>query len=113
MGDQEEKKLVTRREVLKLAGTAAAFCTSFGFLHGGQAGVTQDKHLKIMAHKDLQLKWAQADLKWYKGNELLGTSPFPMKALKHLQSDEAAAVELKLFRGGNLLKNLGTVESKF
>ena len=106
MGNQDERKSVTRRDVLKLAGTAAAFCTSFGFLHGSQTGgVVQDKHL--------QARWQQAEIKWYKGNELLHSAPFPAKVMKHLQSDEAATVELKLFRTGKLLKNLGTIESKF
>jgi hypothetical protein len=111
MGKQEDLKTVTRRDVLKLAGTAAAFCTSFGFLHGSQVGrVVQDKH--IQEGKHLQARWQQAEFKWYNGNELLGTSPFPAKVLKHLQSDEAAVVEIKFFRGGSLLRNMGTIEAK-
>jgi len=106
MGKQEDRKTVTRRDVLKLAGTAAAFCTSFGFLHGSQtAGVVQDKHL--------QARWQQAEIKWYKGSELLYSAPFPSKVLKHLQSDEAATVEIKLFRAGQMFKNLGTIQQKF
>jgi hypothetical protein len=113
MGKQDEGKSVTRRDVLKLAGTAAAFCTSFGFLHGSQTGgAVQGKTLKMAANKELQLKWQQAEFKWYSGNELLGTSPFPAKVLKHLQSDEMATVEFKFFRGGNLLRNMGTIEAK-
>ena len=112
MGKQEDPKTVTRRDVLKLAGTAAAFCASFGFLHGSQVGgVVQDKH--IQEGKHLQARWQQAEIKWYKGSELLYSAPFPSKVLKHLQSDEAATVEIKLFRTGKLLKNLGTIESKF
>jgi hypothetical protein len=111
MGKQEDPKIVTRRDVLKLAGTAAAFCTSFGFLHGSQTGgVVQDKH--IQEGKHLQARWLQAEIKWYKGSELLYSSPFPSKVLKHLQSDETAVVELKLFRAGQLLRNLGTIEAK-
>jgi hypothetical protein len=106
MGKQEDRKTVTRRDVLKLAGTAAAFCTSFGFLHGSQTGgVVQDKHL--------QARWQQAEIKWYKGSELLYSAPFPAKVLKHLQSDETAVVELKLFRAGQMFKNLGTIQQKF
>ena len=106
MGKQEDRKTVTRRDVLKLAGTAAAFCTSFGFLHGSQTGgVVQDKHL--------QTRWQQAEIKWYKGSELLYSAPFPAKVLKHLQSDEMASIEIKLFRSGQLLRNLGTIQQKF
>ncbi|OGD36028.1 MAG: hypothetical protein A2V45_08030 [Candidatus Aminicenantes bacterium RBG_19FT_COMBO_58_17] len=105
MGKQEDPKTVSRRDILKLAGTAAAFCTSFGFLHGSQVGgIVQDKHL--------QMKWAQAEIKWYKGSELLYSAPFPVKVLKHLQSNETATVEIKLFRAGQLLRNLGTIEAK-
>jgi hypothetical protein len=111
MGKQEDPKIVTRRDILKLAGTAAAFCTSFGFLHGSQTGgVVQDKH--IVQDKHLQARWQQAEFKWYKGNELLYSAPFPAKVLKHLQSDETAVIELKLFRTGQMFKNLGTIEAK-
>jgi hypothetical protein len=112
MGKQENRKTVSRRDVLKLAGTAAAFCTSFGFLHGSQTGgAVQGKH--IQEGKHLQARWQQAEIKWYKGSELLSSTPFPSKVLKHLQSDEAATVEIKLFRTGKLLKNLGKIKSKF
>jgi len=111
MGRQDDRKSVTRREVLKLAGTAAAFCTSFGFLHGSQTGgVVQDKHFG--EYKHLQARWQQAEIKWYKGSELLHSSPFPATVMKQLQSDETAVVELKLFRAGQLFKNLGTLEAK-
>lgn len=111
MGKQKDPKTVTRRDILKLAGTAAAFCTSFGFLHGSQTGgVVQDKH--IQQDKHLQARWQQAEIKWYKGSELLYSAPFPAKVLKHLQSDETAVVELKLFRAGQMFKNLGTLEAK-
>ena len=105
MGKQDDGKSVGRREILKLAGTAAAFCASFGFLHGSQAGGTvQDKHL--------QARWQQAEIKWYMGSELLYSSPFPERVMKHLQSDETSAVEIKLFRAGQMFKNLGTIEAK-
>jgi len=105
MGKQDEGKSVTRRDVLKLAGTAAAFCTSFGFLHGGQTGgAVQGKHL--------QMKWVQAEIKWYSGATLLHSSVIPAKVAKHLESDVNATVEIKLFRSGQMLKNLGTIQAK-
>lgn len=111
MGKQDVGQSISRREVLTLAGTAAAFCASFGYLYGSQSGAAvQDKHNQLLKH--LQARWQQAELKWYNGNELLGSSPFPTKVLKHLQSDEAAVVELKLFRGGGMLRNMGTIEAK-
>jgi hypothetical protein len=111
MGKQDEGKTVTRRDVLKLAGTAAAFCTSFGFLHGSQTGgVVQDKH--IVQDKHRQEKWAQAEIKWYSGATLLHSTAIPAKVAKHLESDINATVELKLFRSGQMLKNLGTIQAK-
>ena len=113
MGKQEDRKTVSRRDVLKLAGTAAAFCTSFGFLHGSQTGgAVPSKNSKSLIVKELQERWKQAEFKWYNGNKLLGTSPFPARVLEHLQSDEMATVEFKFFRGGNLLRNMGTIEAK-
>ena len=108
MGKQEDPKTVTRRDVLKLAGTAAAFCTSFGFLHGSQTGgVVQGKQFKEW--KQLQARWQQAEIKWYSGDVLLNSSEFPSKVLKHLQSDEMATVEIKWFRSGKLQQNLGKI----
>ncbi len=105
MGKTEVRETVSRREVLKLAGTAAAFCASFGFLHGSQdVGVVQDKHL--------QMKWAQAEIKWYSGTTLLHSAAIPARVAKHLQSDVNATVEIKLFQSGQLLKNLGTIQGK-
>jgi len=109
MGDQKERNSVTRRDVLKLAGTAAAFCTSFGFLHGSQTGgQVQDKHIVQDKHR----QWAQAEIKWYAGSKLLHASAIPMIVLKHLESDANAVVELKLFRAGQLLRNLGAIQDK-
>ena len=106
MGKQEVSQTLNRRDLLKLAGTAAAFCASFGFLHGSQVGgVVQDKHA-------VQHKWERAEIKWYSGATLLESVPVPAKVLKHLQSDPAATVEIKLFRSGQLLRNLGTIQSK-
>jgi hypothetical protein len=109
MGDHKERDPVTRRDILKLAGTAAAFCTSFGFLHGSQTGgAVQDKH-KV---EDKHRQWDQAEIKWYSGNALLYSSAIPAKVAKHLESDVNATVEVKLFRSGQMLKNLGTIQGK-
>ena len=109
MGDKKERNSVTRRDVLKLAGTAAAFCTSFGFLHGSQTGgQVQDKHIVQDKHR----QWAQAEIKWYAGATLLHSSPIPSIVIKHLASDANAVVELKLFRAGQLLRNLGAIQDK-
>jgi len=109
MGKHEDPKKVTRREVLTLAGTAAAFCTSFGFLHGSQTGgAVQDKHIVQDKHR----QWAQAEIKWYAGATLLHSSAIPARVAKHLESDANATVEIKLFRAGQLLKNLGAIQGK-
>jgi hypothetical protein len=106
MGNTDERQPVSRREVLRLAGTAAAFCASFGFLHGSQdVGVVQDKHIQ-------QVKWDQAEIKWYDGATLLHSSAIPSKVAKHLQANASAAVELKLFQSGKLLRNVGTIQGK-
>ena len=111
MGEQDVGKTVKRREILRLAGTAAAFCASFGFLHDSQVGgVVQDKHR--VEDKHLQMRWAQAEIKWYSGATLLHSAAIPAKVMKHLQSSPDATVEVKLFRSGQLLRNLGTIESK-
>jgi hypothetical protein len=109
MGDKKDREKVSRRDILKLAGTAAAFCTSFGFLHAGQTGgVVQDKHRVEDKHRP----WTQAEIKWYAGSTLLYASAIPAKVAKHLESDANAVVEVKLFRSGQLLKNLGTIQDK-
>jgi hypothetical protein len=111
MGNTDEKGSVSRREVLKLAGTAAAFCASFGFLHAGQKVTeVQDKHQVMDKH--LQMKWAQAQIKWYSGATLLHSEAIPAKVAKHLQADADAVVEVKLFQAGQLLKNLGAIQAK-
>jgi len=112
MGNTDERQSVSRREVLKLAGTAAAFCASFGFLHAGQKITeVQDKH--SVQDKHLQMKWAQAQIKWFSGETLLHSEVIPARVAKHLQADVNAVVEVKLFQAGRLLKNLGTVQGKF
>jgi hypothetical protein len=110
MGKKEDPRTVTRRDVLKLAGTAAAFCTSFGFLHGSQTGgAVQGKHLVMNVNNELQMKWKQAEMKWYSGDVLLHSAEFPSKVLKHLQSDEMASIEIKWFRSGKLQQSLGKI----
>ena len=105
MRKQDEGNCVTRRDILMLAGTATAFCASFGFLHAGQTGgVVQDKHL--------QARWQQAEIKFYAGGEILHSAAMPARVLKLLQSDVNATVEIKLFRAGQLLKSLGTIQGK-
>jgi hypothetical protein len=105
MGNSDQRQTVSRRDVLALAGTAAAFCASFGFLHGGQEpAAVQGKHLDV--------KWEQAEIKWYSGSTLLHSAGIPAKVLKHLQAEPAAVVEIKLFQSGQLLKNLGTIQGK-
>jgi hypothetical protein len=106
MGNTDKRETVSRREVLRLAGTAAAFCASFGFLHGSQdVGVAQDKHLQ-------EFKWDQAEIKWFSGATLLYSSAIPSKVAKHLQANATATVDIKLFQSGKLLKNLGTIQGK-
>ena len=112
MEDHKERNSVTRRDVLKLAGTAAAFCTSFGFLQGSQTGrQVQDKHVVQDKHIE-QHKWEHAELKWYAGATLLHSSAIPARVAKHLESDASAVVEVKLFRSGQLLRNLGAIQGK-
>lgn len=112
MGNDNVGNTVKRREILKLAGTAAAFCTSFGFLQGSQTrGVVQDKHR--VEDKHLQAKWAQAEIKWYAGATLLHSAAIPASVAKHLASGVDAAVQVKLFRTGKLVKDLGAIQGKF
>jgi len=113
MGKQDVGKSVTRREVLKLAGTAAAFCTSFGFLQAADgSGQVADHDHKLEGKDQLSARWQQAEIKFYKGSTLLHSSPIPSVVMKHLQSNEAAVVQIKLFRSGSFLRNLGTLEAK-
>lgn len=109
MGNNTQTKVLSRRDALKLAGTAAAFCASFGFLHReGEAGPQKPtQFLKIEEQSKLQqhaLKWNQAQIKWFAGNTLLATSAIPTVVIKHLQSDMNASVLLKIdgkFQGGS------------
>jgi hypothetical protein len=60
-------------------------------------------------NNELQMKWKQAEMKWYSGDVLLHSSEFPSKVLKHLQSDEMASIEIKWFRSGKLQQSLGKI----
>ncbi|MEN6559414.1 MAG: hypothetical protein ABFD52_01380 [Acidobacteriota bacterium] len=99
-----------RREILMLAGTAAAFCTSFGFLQGGQ---TQHKNELTAVHKSELQRWSQAQIKWYAGSTLLHSEAIPAQVAKRLAADANEVVELKLFQSGRMVKNLGTIQGKF
>lgn len=113
MGDKKERETVSRRDVLKLAGTAAAFCTSFGFLQGGQSGTkVQNKGDLTEKHKYEMSEWSKAELKWYAGATLLHSAAIPATVAKHLAADASATVEIKLFRSGQLLRNLGAIQGK-
>lgn len=113
MDKQDVGKSVTRRDVLRLAGTAAAFCASFGFLHGHEEpGQLPSQRLHKVEDKPLQVKWEQAEIKWYAGATLLHSAAIPAKVAKHLAANAGAVVEVKLFRAGQFLKNIGTVQDK-
>ena len=107
MGKQKEGKTITRRDLLKLAGTAAAFSSSFGFLYAGKSGQLASTDSKLF------LKWKQAELKWYAKGQLLHTADVPAVVLKILQTDINGSVEIKFFRTGTLLRSLGRIEQKF
>jgi hypothetical protein len=111
MGKQEDRKTVSRRDVIRLAGTAAAFCASFGFLHGSEdpGRLPSQKLHKVEGNAQLKIKWERAEIKWYSGNELLYSSDFPPAVLKHLQSNETASVQIKWFRAGKLQQTLGKI----
>jgi hypothetical protein len=115
MGNNTQTKVLSRRDALKLAGTAAAFCASFGFLHReAEAGPQRPGRVKvadpIMQHK---IKWERAQIKWFAGDKLLHAGDFPPAVLKHLQSDVNASVQFKFFRAGQLLQTMGKVEAKW
>jgi len=113
MGDQKERNSVTRRDVIKLAGTVTAFCASFGFLQGGQSGVkVQHKGELTEKHKHELATWTQAEIKWYAGATLLHSAAIPAKVAKHLAANENEMIVLKLYRAGQLLKNLGEIQGK-
>lgn len=90
-----KNKVLSRRDALKLAGTATAFCASFGFLHReGEAGPGIAGQVSKQIEQSYE-KWKQAQMKWYVGNRVLATSNIPGAVLKHLQSDLNASVIIK------------------
>jgi hypothetical protein len=96
-----KNKVLSRRDALKLAGTATAFCASFGFLHReGEAGLGIASQVRKQVDQQAALqqhmqKWNQAQIKWYAGNRVLATSNIPGAVLKHLQGDMNASVMIK------------------
>jgi len=118
MEKNKENRVLSRRDMLKLAGTAAAFCASFGFLHGeAEAGPqVESKFLKLdqaELMRQHKIKWERAQIKWYTGNRLLHTANFPSVVLKYLQNDMNAAVQIKWYRTGMLQQTMLKIESKF
>lgn len=96
-----KNKVLSRRDALKLAGTATAFCASFGFLHReGEAGlgiasqIRKPVERQVGLQKNMQL-WSQAQMKWYAGNRVLAIIDIPIAAIKHLQSSPNASVLIK------------------
>jgi len=106
MGNQSQRKTITRRELLKLAGTAAALSTSFGLLYAGESGQLTSIDDKLF------IKWKQAEVKWYSKGQLLFASEVPAVVLKILQTDIKGSVEIKFFRSGTFLRSLGQIEAK-
>ncbi len=117
MKKNTENKILSRRDALKLAGAAAAFCASFGFFHGeGEAGPQVESKLHKGEKADLmrqhRMKWERAEMKWYAGNRLLHAADFPSVVLKHLQNDMNAAVQMKWYRTGILQQTMLKIEAK-
>jgi hypothetical protein len=117
MRKNTENKVLSRRDVLKLAGTAAAFCASFGFLHGEEEAGPQTKNKpqrggKADQMRQHQIKWQKAQIKWYSGNKLLHTANFPSVVLKHLQNDMNSSVQIKWYRANTLQQTMFKIEAK-
>ncbi len=114
MGNNNQIKVLSRRDALKLAGTAAAFCASFGFLHReGEAGPHAQSQVKGELMRTHKIKWERAQIKWYAGDTLLHAGNFPPAVLKHLQSDVNASVQIKWYRSGQLLQSMHKIEAKW
>ena len=117
MGKNKENRILSRRDALKLAGAAAAFCASFGFLHAeGEAGPqVESKFLKLdqaELMRQHKIKWERAQVKWYAGDQLLHTADFPSVVLKHLQNDMNATIHIKWYRLGILQQSMLKIEGK-
>jgi hypothetical protein len=117
MEKDKESRILSRRDALKLAGAAAAFCASFGFLHGeGEASPqVQSKFIKL-DQPDLmrqhKIKWERAQMKWYAGDQLLYAADFPSVVLKLLQNDMNATIHIKWYRTGILQQTMLKIEAK-
>lgn len=115
MGNNTQTKVLSRRDALKLAGTAAAFCASFGFLHREaeaepQSSIQTGQADPMRQHK---VKWERAQIKWYAGDTLLHAGDVPPAVLKHLQSGVNASVQIKWYRSGQLLPSQYKIEAKW
>jgi hypothetical protein len=112
MDNTKNPKNLSRRDLLKLAGTAAAFCASFGFLHG-EVGAGQE--LSQVAGKEtlqaLKMKWAQAQFKFYSGGRLLHASELPPAVLNVLQTNVKGVIQVKLYQGGALYQTMGKIRA--
>lgn len=106
MKNSGDRKGLSRREVIRLAGTAAAFCASFGFLLG-------DDQVRQLKGGSLQFKWSQAQFKFYGGPKLLHSQAVPVTVLKFLKANAGSVVEVKLFNAGKSIKTLGTIQGKY
>jgi hypothetical protein len=111
MGNTKEEKTLTRRDALTLAGTAAAFCASFGFLRAAETG-GEDSAAAQFSGDRINVKWERAEIKWYKGGQVIATSEFPPIVLKYLQNDERSVVEIKWWRNGLLQNSLCEFQGK-
>jgi hypothetical protein len=111
MDSLNDRRNFSRRDLLKLAGTAAAFCASFGFLHGEEEPGQQASQRLVKGNpiQSLKVKWERAQMKWYSEGKLLGTTDFPPAVLKVLQSDLNGSVTIKWFRADNLNQTLGKI----
>ena len=107
----KKTKSVSRRDLLKLAGTAAAFCTSFGFLQGEEDANQRpsQRQFKFQDDPELRLKWDRTEIKWYSGGQVVHTSNLPPAVMKILQSDRKGIVQVKLYRAGKIHMNLGKI----
>jgi len=89
------KKTITRRELIKLAGTVSAFGAALGFVprkgnSGQQPGIKSSSYMKI-------------ELKLYKENILLYTHELPRNISAHFVAGNR--LEFKFFRSGLQLPN--------
>ena len=111
MGNTKEEKILTRRDALTLAGTAAAFCASFGFLRAAENGGGESAEAPLSG-SGINIKWERAEIKWYKNGQMIASGDFPPIVLKYLQDDERNVVEIKWFRNGLFQQSIHKFEAK-